>query len=485
MKSKFKVFAKGSLIKIIERIVDLAIVFGAILVYAIFSIYLDTGEVPNIFQKLIETLNGAMSYALYMTIIFFLFRIYSPSVFERNYLSVMKQLFLSLLLGNFLLVLITFFVGNNMLFSAEGVVGVVFVQLVIFSIIKFFTSKYLSGLVRSNSIIIGTRAEANDLAIDFFDDNEHNKILRRIIYEIDGELPNNVIEYMAEADDIYITPGLVDKNKHMVVQYAIAHLSKDVHLVPVTYEISLIGAKDETIDDTLVLHIPMMRMTTEQRIIKRSFDFLVSGIALILLLPFFIIIGLLIKLEDKGDIFYRQKRYKRSNELFTVYKFRTMYMKQAEHLINKRATKADPRITKIGRFLRATRIDELPQLINVFKGEMSLVGPRPLIQDEVDQAIKEIPEFYYRMNVKPGLTGLAQVKGKYDTKEKEKIRYDLLYVKKANFWFDLKILILTIKTVFTVGSITQEKDRTIHQILEQRNIYFDESEHCITIPKQR
>lgn len=290
---------------------------------------------------------------------------------------------------------------------------------------------------------------------------------------------------MAEADDIYITPGLVDKNKHMVVQYAIAHLSKDVHLVPVTYEISLIGAKDETIDDTLVLHIPMMRMTTEQRIIKRSFDFLVSGIALILLLPFFIIIGLLIKLEDKGDIFYRQKRYKRSNELFTVYKFRTMYMKQAEHLINKRATKADPRITKIGRFLRATRIDELPQLINVFKGEMSLVGPRPLIQDEVDQAIKEIPEFYYRMNVKPGLTGLAQVKGKYDTKEKEKIRYDLLYVKKANFWFDLKILILTIKTVFTVGSITQEKDRTIHQILEQRNIYFDESEHCITIPKQR
>lgn len=167
MKSKFKVFAKGSLIKIIERIVDLAIVFGAILVYAIFSIYLDTGEVPNIFQKLIETLNGAMSYALYMTIIFFLFRIYSPSVFERNYLSVMKQLFLSLLLGNFLLVLITFFVGNNMLFSAEGVVGVVFVQLVIFSIIKFFTSKYLSGLVRSNSIIIGTRAEANDLAIDF------------------------------------------------------------------------------------------------------------------------------------------------------------------------------------------------------------------------------------------------------------------------------------------------------------------------------
>lgn len=227
MRSKFKIFAKGSLIKIIERIVDLAIVFGAILVYAIFLIYLDTGEVPNIFQKLIETLNGAMSYALYMTIIFFLFRIYSPSVFERNYLSVMKQLFLSLLLGNFLLVLITFFVGNNMLFSAEGVVGVVFVQLVIFSVVKFFTSKYLSRLVRSNSIIIGTRAEVNDLAIDFFDDNEHNKILRRIIYEIDGELPNNVIEYMDEADDIYITPGLLDKNKHMVVQYAIAHFNRE------------------------------------------------------------------------------------------------------------------------------------------------------------------------------------------------------------------------------------------------------------------
>lgn len=111
----------------------------------------------------------------------------------------------------------------------------------------------------------------------------------------------------------------------------------------------------------------------------------------------------------------------------------------------------DPKqwITKLGRFLRKTSLDELPQIINILEGEMSLVGPRPLMLSVIEQTLKDHPEFRYRSNVKPGLTGLAQISSRYDTKDSEKLRYDLYYIRNYSFWYDLKIILLTVKTVLT------------------------------------
>lgn len=481
MKTRVKRMMKGRVLKIIERFLDIIVVFGSIMIYAILSYYATTGAVPNIFQKLVETLNSAMSYSFYIIIVFIFFRIYNPSIFEKNYLSVMKSISVSLMMANILLIVITFIIGSDMMFNAMGVIGVILIQLSFFTIYKFFAHKFFSRLLYLKAMIIGTKKDADNLAIDFYEDNDHNKTLTRIVYEIEGQLPENIIDFMSEADDIYITPTISDKNRQMLLQYGIAHLSRDVHIIPRTYEISLINSNDENINDALVLHIPMMRMTPEQRFIKRTFDLFVSSILLIFLLPLFSIISILIKLEDHGPVFYRQERYKRSNLPFMVYKFRSMCVNQQADQINKRASKNDSRITKIGKFIRMTRIDELPQLINVFKGDMSLVGPRPLIKEEIDEAIREIPEFYYRTNVKPGLTGLAQVKGKYDTKAKEKIRYDLLYVKRANFWYDLKILILTVKVIFTKGSVIQDEQKTLKSIFQKLNINYTEFETHIDI----
>src|SRR5690606_4265153 len=158
------------------------------------------------------------------------------------------------------------------------------------------------------------KMDADELAVDFFSDNEHNKVLTHIIYEIDGNLPLNTIDLLSETDDIYITPGISDRNRQMLLQYGIAHYSKDVHLIPRTYEISLLNSNDENIDDTLVLHIPMMRMTPEQRFLKRTFDLVVSSLLLLILSPLFLIISILIKLEDKGPVFYKQERFKRNNQ---------------------------------------------------------------------------------------------------------------------------------------------------------------------------
>lgn len=482
MKRRVRKILKGSFIKTIERLFDLVVVFGSIIVYAILEHYFMSGTIPDIFQKVIETLNSAMSYSIYMIIVFFLFRIYSPSIFERSFLSSMKSITVTLFLANTALIIVTFIFGSQMLFSPMGVFGVVIIQLLIFSIYKFISHKYLSRLVLSSAMIIGTKEEANELALEFFQDKDHNKVLKIVAYEINGKLPDNLYDMMKDVDDIYITPSLIDSNKHRVLQHAIAQAGKDVHLVPRTYEISLINSKDESIDDTLVLHIPVMRLSPEQRFIKRTVDIVVSGIALLVLAPFFLIVAILIKLNDGGPIFYRQERYKRNNELFKVYKFRSMRVDQHPDELNKRPAKNDSRITKIGKFIRATRFDELPQLINVLKGDMSLVGPRPLFKDESDEAMKEIPEFYYRSNVKPGLTGLAQVKGKYDTKDKEKIRYDLLYVKKSSFWFDLKILILTVKVLFSKGSVTEDENHaSIQDVLNQHKRPFVESDNYIVI----
>lgn len=470
MKAQFKRIFKGNLIKLIERGFDITIVFGSLIIYAILSFYFTTGEVPNIFNKLVETLRSTMSYSVYLLVVVIFFRIYNPSIFDKKYLSVMKSITLSLMMANIILILITFVIGSDMLFNAMGVFGVLLIQLTLFTFIKFLSHRYFAKLLLSRAIIIGTKKDADDLAIDFFEDTEHNKQLTHIIYEIDGKLPENTIKILSLTDSIYITPTISDFNRQLLLQYGIAHYSKDVHLIPRTYEISLLNSNDENIDDTLVLHIPMMRMTPEQRFIKRSFDLFVSSILLLLLSPLFAIIAILIKIEDQGPVFYRQERFKRNNKPFMVYKFRSMKVNQEPDKINKRAEKNDPRITKIGRFIRKTRIDELPQLINVFMSDMSLVGPRPLIKDEIDEAIREIPEFYYRTNVKPGLTGLAQVKGKYDTKAREKIRYDLLYVKRANFWYDLKILILTIKVIFSKGSVIQENNMTLTELFNKKNI---------------
>lgn len=484
MNSKMRKILKSELIKTLERLLDLIVVFGSIIVYAVVEQYMTLGYVPNIMDKTVETFNSAITYSGYLLLVFLLFKIYTPSIFERNFLSSMKSISISLLMANTLLIILTYIFGSQMLFSPMGVFGVILIQLVIFTLYKFFAHKYLSKLVLYKAMVIGIKKEADELAQEFFLDKEHNKTLSVIAYEIDGELPEDINERIKENDDIYITPSLKDHNKHKILQFSIAVAGKDFHIVPKTYEIGLMNSKDESIDDTLVLHIPMMKLKPEQRFIKRTFDIVLSFMGLIVLAPIIGVVAVLIKLDDKGPVFYKQERYKRHNETFYVYKFRSMCVVQNADQINKRPDKNDSRITRVGRFLRATRLDEVPQLINVFKGDMSLVGPRPLIKSEIDEAMKLIPEFYYRSNVKPGLTGLAQVKGKYDTQDKEKIRYDLLYVKKSNFWFDLKIIILTIKVLFTKGSVTEEGPRgSIQETLQSHHLEYTENQHYIIVKK--
>lgn len=182
--------------------------------------------------------------------------------------------------------------------------------------------------------------------------------------------------------------------------------------------------------------------------IKRTIDIVLSSVALILTCIFFIFIPIIIKIDSKGPVVYKQERLKKDGKPFMVYKFRSMRT-DAEKDGAQWASANDDRVTSVGKFIRKTRIDELPQLFNILSGEMSIVGPRPERPMFYDEFEKTIPDFRKRLAVKPGLTGWAQINGGYDLGPAEKLVYDLEYIQNQSTGFDLKCMVKTISVIFT------------------------------------
>lgn len=193
-------------------------------------------------------------------------------------------------------------------------------------------------------------------------------------------------------------------------------------------------------------------------IIKRLIDIVVSLIGIILTSPIMIVVAILIKLEDKGPVFFRQDRITKDGRIFQVYKFRSMKMNAGD----KPASEKDDRITKTGEIIRRLRIDELPQFFNILLNDMSVVGPRPESRAWMEQILKEVPEFKYRLKVKGGLTGQAQIYGKYNTNPAQKLILDIDYIENQSVWNDIKLIFLTLTVFFkkdsTEGFTEDEKE---------------------------
>ena len=203
----------------------------------------------------------------------------------------------------------------------------------------------------------------------------------------------------------------------------------------------------------------MLRSHRHYWVLRRTQDIVFSLLALILLAPLALVISLAIVLDSPGDgAIFQQRRVGRDGKLFWLYKFRTM-CPDAEEQLNELLSqnqmdgpvfkiKGDPRITRVGRFLRKTSLDELPQLINILRGDMSFIGPRPERPEIIAQYTEVMPEFAFRMKVKAGLAGFAQVYGKYNTSPYDKLKLDLTYIENYSVWLDLKLMLLTLKVLF-------------------------------------
>jgi exopolysaccharide biosynthesis polyprenyl glycosylphosphotransferase len=250
----------------------------------------------------------------------------------------------------------------------------------------------------------------------------------------------------SDIDLFILSPNIELKLKVEFMRFA-GRERKEVLVIPEFHELFLIGAESQQIDDMIVYSIRSPHLSHLQRIVKRTVDLIVSIALLILASPLMFLMMILIPMSSNGRAFFQQERVGRDEKPFMVLKFRSMVDNAEQNTGPVLALDRDARITKLGRFIRATRIDELPQLINVIRGEMSLVGPRPEREFFIHSFKTELPHYSYRSMVKPGITGLAQVMGNYSTLPSDKLRYDLIYIKNYSFLLDLKILFQTIIVV--------------------------------------
>lgn len=252
--------------------------------------------------------------------------------------------------------------------------------------------------------------------------------------------------YLARADHIYLSESSTPEAKRKVLSCCFLE-EKRVYLVPEIFDIAVRNAKVACIGDTPVFAMDHLRLTKAQAAVKRLEDLVLSLLGIVITLPLFLFVTICIKCCDGGPVFYAQERSGLRGKPFKMIKFRSMVVDAEKETGAVFAKENDCRITKIGRFLRASRIDEIPQFFNILAGSMSLVGPRPERPVFVEEYSGKFPEYRCRMQVKPGLTGLAQVKGRYTTSVKNKIKFDLMYIMNYSLWLDIKILAETVKVV--------------------------------------
>lgn len=261
------------------------------------------------------------------------------------------------------------------------------------------------------------------------DDRINEQILQHegvILYDLPADRRNQILKFCYNNSiRTYVTPKISD---------IIMTAAEDIHLF-----------------DSPLLLSRNQGLSLEQKMYKRFIDIVISVIAIIVMSPIMLLIAICVKLYDGGPVFYKQERLTRDNRVFMIYKFRSMSM-DSEVLGARLAAKNDSRVTPIGNIIRNLHLDEMPQLFNILKGDMSLVGPRPERPEIRDVYLEEIPEFDFRLKVKAGLTGYAQVYGKYNTSPYDKLKLDLTYIENYSIWLDFKLMLMTIRILFQKDS---------------------------------
>ncbi|SCX78678.1 exopolysaccharide biosynthesis polyprenyl glycosylphosphotransferase [Lachnospiraceae bacterium XPB1003] len=261
----------------------------------------------------------------------------------------------------------------------------------------------------------------------------------------------NITEEIEKRYDGMIIWDVEAKDRNFLLKYCYGR-SIRVYVMPKIPDVLIKGTDEMHIFDAPMYLIREYALTVEQRAAKRLIDLICAFILLVVASPVMLITAVIIKCYDGGPVFYHQTRCTMGGKEFQILKFRSMRVDAEKDGVARLASKKDDRITPIGHVIRSTRIDELPQLLNILKGEMSFIGPRPERPEIIKQYTEIMPEFVFRMKVKAGLAGYAQVYGKYNTTPYDKLKLDLTYIENYSVWLDLKLMLLTIKVIFQPDS---------------------------------
>lgn len=307
-----------------------------------------------------------------------------------------------------------------------------------------FGARVLPKLQKPALLLLITEADADEIRQKLAKERTFGQLNDVCSWQA-AELP----AFLAQNDAVLIASDVPDENR-MALMKACYALKRTVLVSPRVQEIMLSSANQVILDDAPLLEMRADGMTLGQKIIKRGADIVLSALALLVLSPLMLLIALAIRVEDGGNVIFRQKRLTADGKTFTICKFRTMRRGSG----GASARDADNRVTLVGRFLRRWRLDELPQFWNILRGDMSLVGPRPEMLENITRYKRDLPEFQFRERMKAGLTGYAQIEGRYNTSPEDKLALDLFYIEGFSLWTDMKLLLRTV-TVFFRPDATQ------------------------------
>lgn len=320
-----------------------------------------------------------------------------------------------------------------------------------------------------NTVLLYGRDSAVALKIKL--DNQKNKLrVSKIVPESVGfEKMTDIIKNF----DAVIINDLSAAARNEVLKFCYKNRIP-VYIAPKITDIIARSAQEIHGVDTPLLLIDKFGLSSTEKFFKRAMDICLSLAALIGTSPILLLIALFIKIEDGGPVFYKQKRATLGEKEFDILKFRSMIVDAEKEGFSIPATGLDPRITKVGRIIRPLRLDELPQIINILKGDMSIVGPRPERLEHVIKYSEDIPEFVFRLNVKGGLTGYAQIYGKYNTTAYDKLRLDLIYIQNYSLLMDIKLIFLTVPVLFSKEStegfdVAEEIDKLKSEVIDATN----------------
>lgn len=303
-----------------------------------------------------------------------------------------------------------------------------------------------------------------------FETRKDKYVITRTVHVGEGfeKVSNFILElYEVEECNAVLIGDISVEERTPLIKFCYGH-SIRVYLLPKITDVILMGAEELHVFDSPMLLTREYSLSVEQRFMKRAIDIICALILLVIAFPFMLVTAILIKLYDGGPILYKQIRCTQDQREFNILKFRSMKTDAEKDGVARLASKNDSRITPIGKFIRKCRIDELPQLINILRGDMSFIGPRPERPEIIEQYLEVMPEFAYRMKVKAGLAGFAQVYGKYNTSPYDKLKLDLTYIENYSVWLDIKLMLLTLKILFWPDSTEGIDDEQITALREEK-----------------
>ncbi len=385
----------------------------------------------------------------YAVVLFFSLRSYRAYDlgFAKSTVLIYSQSLASLIAGS--ISYIVFVIANSKLFTLIPLLTLIAGQLILNCFWSFAGNLLYFSLNEPKKAVVLYKGKFELMRIkDVLENNKTFTVIK--LKEVSDETLEDLLPDIQNAELIF-TAGVSANLRNEVLSYC---TQKDIHcyVVPLIGDIIMRGATHMDAFSVPVFDVSKAEVNIEYAIVKRIIDIVVSLVAIILLSPVMLVTALAINLYDKGPVIYKQVRLTQNGKEFEIWKFRSMRVNAESDGIARLATENDDRITPVGKIIRACRLDELPQLFNILRGEMTIVGPRPERPEIARQYEEELPEFKLRLQVKAGLTGLAQVYGRYNTDPYDKLQMDLMYINNVSFAQDLMLIFATVKILFMKDS---------------------------------